>query len=311
MIAEGASKRMTNDLCLLICLVCLFVCFLSCFAIICVEPSRTLLEMTVVEVSPLGAPPSGGGLVSSLKSTTQKATLQAPSSKQYLILSGEQKAELKFQVVQHTQSHPASESTLETFVELINTSFTGSYHDENFGSKPRYTSIDALVSDLSHGDGDGGAWLFMLWALTAHGDRAVAGAKITLSGQGMDGGPSLHTTYNASYTPASASSTLSSLPTFWLGALGTISPGTGPILISHIKSFLVAQPMSKDGYVMRAYTVAEWGVNKGYVVPQESPLVSFFQRQAFNVIEWSWKPPGTWASFHGGCLAAIEYVHRP
>ncbi len=130
--------------------------------------------------------------------------------------------------------------------------------------------------------------------------------KVTFSGEGMDGGPGIHTTHNDEYT-----STSGDLQTYWLGALGSISPGTGSILISHIKSFLASQPASALGYVLKAYTVAEWGVNATFSVPTNSPLVTWFDRQGFKVLDYSWKPPGTWASFYGGCLAGIEYVYRP
>lgn len=118
----------------------------------------------------------------------------------------------------------------------------------------------------------------------------------------MDCGPSLHTSPNPLYQPP---------PTyppsiFYLGALGTITPTTGPLLLSHIKSYLSSLT---PNYVLKAYTVAEWGINPTFTIPRESPLVRFFEKQGFNVVDYAWKPKGTWGSFFGGCLCSIEYVH--
>lgn len=159
-----------------------------------------------------------------------------------------------------------------------------------------------FLDDLNHGEE--GGWVYIL--STAEG-RAVAGAKITLSGEGMDGGPGIHTVPNPEYEPT----TSEDLPTFWLGALGSIAPGTGSILINHIKQHLAITVCSGQAFKIRAYTVAEWGVNEGFRIPQNAPLPTWFKKQGFQVLDYSWKPPGTWDSFYGGCLSAIEYVHRP
>ena len=137
---------------------------------------------------------------------------------------------------------------------------------------------------------------------------AVAGAKITLSGVGMDGGQGIHTIPDPSYTPEPEDQ---DLPTYWLGALGSIAPGTGSMLISHIKEFLKNQTENKS-FKIGAYTVARWGVKEGqYEIPQNSPLVNWFQGQGFRVQDYSWKAAGTWDSYFGGVLAGIEYVYRP
>lgn len=259
---------------------------------------KTLARMTVLD-APAVAPSPTLNLPSKTANTNTSAT---ESSKKYFPLSPEQLSSLQLQIYRHTTSSPISNSVLETFIDLINASFTGPYHDHNFGKKQRYGTTQLLLDDLNHSE-DGG-WVFMLF--TQEG-KAVAGAKITLSGEGMDGGPGIHTTPNPDYT-------LSPLPqegvdVYWLGALGSITPGSGSILISRIKQFLSTSLSPGRAFQIRAYTVAEWGVSEGFQIQRNSPLVRWFQAQGFKVIDYSWKPPGTWDSFYGGCLASIEYTH--
>ena len=231
-----------------------------------------------------------------------KSAPTASQTKSFLSLSPDQLASLSLQVYRHTPSAPISNEVLKTFVDLCNASFTGDYHVKNFGGKLRYPTPQLFLDDLNHGPE--GGWVFMLF--TTDG-KAVAGAKITLSGEGMDGGPGIHTVKNPDYTPTAPDD----LPTFWLGALGSIAPGAGSILIAHIKTFLATHVVVDQPFKIRAYTVAEWGVNEGFKIPKHSPLPTWFQRQGFHILDYSWKPPGTWDSFYGGCLSAIEYVHSP
>ncbi|GAC71215.1 hypothetical protein PANT_2d00004 [Moesziomyces antarcticus T-34] len=247
--------------------------------------------------------PDGADLaVPSAASHATKAPTSAPVTlhKPCVLLTAEQRGALSLRILRHTRSSPLSDSDILAFQSLVNDSFRGPYHDENFGGKLRYPTTRELVDDLNHSDQ--GGWVFIL--STAEG-VPVAGAKVTFSGEGMDAGPGIHTLPNPSYIPDDAQDK----PVFWLGALGSVAPGTGSMIIAHIKKFLAES--FPHGYVLKAFTVAEWGVNPDFAIPQDSPLVTFFQRQAFTVIEYSWKAPGTWDSFYGGCLAAIEYVHTP
>lgn len=233
-----------------------------------------------------------------------------------LKLSADELGKLSLRAYRHTRTRRIPESVLTTFVELINASFSGEQHTHNFGDKPRYASTEELLRDL---DRDRGAWVLMLFtgdkaeaeietALGPGPERkevAVAGAKLTLSGEGMDGGEG-YTLVNPSYR---AREHAEQLPTFWLGALGSIAPGAGATLISHIKTFLSTLTSQKP-YRLRAYTVAQWGQSDPrYTIPPHSSLLSWFQSQHFEVLNYSWKPPGTWGSFYGACLCAIEYVH--
>ncbi|SJX62146.1 uncharacterized protein SRS1_12994 [Sporisorium reilianum f. sp. reilianum] len=230
----------------------------------------------------------------------------AVSSKTYVHLSPSELASLQLRVYRHTSREPAPESVLQTFVDLINASFTGPYHDENFGrDQPRYRGVETLREDLDQpcergGEGKGG-WVFML-VLPSEVEKAVAGAKVTLSGARMDGGASIHTLPNPRFTPPARYPS----SVYYLGALGTVTPGFGTLLLTHIKHFLSRHTPS---YVLGAYTIAEWGINAQFSIPQESPLVRFFAKQGFEVVEYAWKPKGTWGSFYGGCLCSIEYVH--
>ncbi|GAK63248.1 uncharacterized protein PAN0_002d1452 [Moesziomyces antarcticus] len=229
-------------------------------------------------------------------STSASVTLPKPC----ILLTAEQRGALSLRILRHTRSSPLPDADILAFQALVNDSFRGPYHDENFGGKLRYPTARELVDDLNHSDE--GGWVFML--STAEG-VPVAGAKVTFSGVGMDAGPGIHTLPNPTYIPDDAQGK----PVFWLGALGSVAPGTGSAIIAHIKKFLAES--YPHGYVLKAFTVAEWGVNPDFAIPQDSPLVTFFERQAFKVSEYSWKAPGTWDSFYGGCLAAIEYVHTP
>ncbi|EST08568.1 hypothetical protein PSEUBRA_001995 [Kalmanozyma brasiliensis GHG001] len=232
-------------------------------------------------------------------------SLKTPTSKSrqpldIVDLTPEQRSTLTLQVHRHTPSAPISENVLTTFTSVINAAFHDAEHVVNFGDKQRYPTNQLLLDDLNHGEE--GAWVFLL--VTAE-CTAVAGAKITLSGEGMDGGPGVHTRPNPDYSSPHGAD---QLKTFWLGALGSISPGVGRMLIDHIKAFL---SKLQDGapFRIRAYTVAQWGVDPDYSIPQNASLPSWFKRQGFEVIDYSWKPPGTWQSFYGACLCAIEYVH--
>lgn len=182
---------------------------------------------------------------------------------------------------------------------MINAAFSDEEHVVQFGDKLRYPTTQQLLDDLNHGDD--GAWVFLL--VTAEG-MAVAGAKITLSGEGMDGGSGVHTLLNPAYASPDGAE---GLKTFWLGALGSVSPGVGSILIDHIKKFF-SELQAGAPFRIRAYTVAEWGVDPQYAIPKNAPLVRWFKKQGFEVVDYSWKPPGTWQSFHGACLCAIEYI---
>lgn len=98
---------------------------------------------------------------------------------------------------------------------------------------------------------------------------------------------------------------------YYLGALGSISPGAGGILIKHIKEFL-EEECKGEGWKLKAYTVAEWGPHSPpYDPPKESKLLGWFVGQGFVVEKYSWKPKGTWGSFYGGILVSVEYVHLP
>ncbi len=120
------------------------------------------LDATVAP-SPSLLPPS--------RSTEPSATV-TKSSKKLVLLSPEAKASLSFKIWRHTTKEPVSQNVLKTFLELVNASFTGDYHEKNFGGKLRYGSTQLLLDDLNHGTE--GAWLFML--VTDDG-QAVAGAK--------------------------------------------------------------------------------------------------------------------------------------
>lgn len=188
---------------------------------------------------------------------------------------------------------------LETVVSVVNQAFSGPTHDENFGDKKRYGSIDLFLQDLEDG---GGGWVFML-----HDQEVpVACAKITLQGKGMDGGKGVHDLP----VVVDAARDEEGENVFWLGALGSISRGAGGILIQGIKDFL-SRHCPSSPWSIKAYTVAEWGVSPTFAVPAKSPLVDWFTSQGFNVTQYSWKPPGTWQSFYGACLASLEYVHTP
>ncbi|SPO26193.1 uncharacterized protein UTRI_02469 [Ustilago trichophora] len=102
---------------------------------------------------------------------------------------------------------------------------------------------------------------------------------LKIFGEGMDGGPGIHTVPNPEYE----TTTSEDLPTFWLGALGSIAPGTGSILINHIKQHLATTVCSGQPFKIRAYTVAEWGVNQGFRIPQNAPLPTWFNKQGFQV----------------------------
>lgn len=224
----------------------------------------------------------------------------AVSSKQLVVSSEAQLSALTPKIYRHTRTTPISEDVLKVFLDVINASFAGERHDKNFGSKPRYATTQLLLDDLNHGVE--GAWIFMLF--TPKG-QAVAGAKITFSGKGMDGGPGIYACPDPLYTPLPQ---IADLPIAWLGALGSILPGAGSVLISHIKSFLSTSVYPNAPFRIRAYTVAEWGVNESFTVPRDSPILAWFSKQGFSVLDYSWKPPGTWESFYGGCMATIEYV---
>lgn len=236
-------------------------------------------------------------------------TTTVVSTKKFVHLTPAELSTLQFRAYRHTSRAPVAESVLRTFVDLINASFAGPYHDENFGlDHPRYKSVQVLRDDLDpEADGSAeeegrGGWLFMLFLLSGAGAKAVVGAKVTFSGARMDGGPSIHTLPNPLFTPPAAYPAA----VYFLGALGTIAPGSGSLLIEHIKRFLATVSHS---YVLKAYTVAEWGVNPQFAIPQDSPLLRFFGKQGFKVVDYGWKPKGTWGSFFGGCLCSIEYVH--
>lgn len=231
-------------------------------------------------------------------------TLQPPSSKSRqalhsIPLTPSQRSTLTLQVHRHTPTNAVSDSVLTKFTAVINAAFSDEEHVVQFGDKQRYPTTQQLLNDLNHGEE--GGWVFLL--VTAEG-MAVAGAKITLSGEGMDGGPGVHTRLNSAYTSPPGSE---ELKTFWLGALGSISPGVGSMLIDHIKAFL-SKLQAGAPFRIRAYTVAEWGVDPQYTIPKNAPLVRWFKRQGFEVVDYSWKPPGTWQSFNGACLCAIEYI---
>ncbi|TKY86340.1 hypothetical protein EX895_004489 [Sporisorium graminicola] len=251
--------------------------------------------------------------------TLPPTTTLVATPKAYLHLTQAQLSTLQLRVYRHTRYAPAPESALQTFVDLINASFAGPYHDENFGlDHPRYKSLQTLRDDLDpeaegedggREEGKSGGWLFMLFLPSsatvdgeAAGGVAVAGAKVTFSGAGMDGGPSVHVLPNPLYTPPAVYPSL----VYYLGALGTITPRSGPLLLTHIKRYLSTL---SPNYVLKAYTVAEWGVNPHFSIPQDSPLVRFFEKQGFRVQDYAWKAKGTWGSFYGGCLCSIEYVH--
>ncbi|GAC95705.1 hypothetical protein PHSY_003281 [Pseudozyma hubeiensis SY62] len=212
-------------------------------------------------------------------------------------LSPSDLSQLSLQVYPHTSSPPIPTSTLETFVDLINAAFSGPIHSANFGSKSRYSSTAELVDDLNRGEG---GWMFLLVSATG---IAVAGAKVTLGGEGMDGGASEVVFPNPYYTPLPAQGKI-----YWLGALGSITTGTGSILLDGIKAFLAQQ---SPRFTLKAYTVTQWDQGPGGLIqpPEHNALVKWFERERFEVVDYAWKEKGTWGSFYGGWLCGIVYTH--
>lgn len=132
---------------------------------------------------------------------------------------------------------------------------------------------------------------------------AVAGAKVTLGGEGMDGGASKVVFPNPHYKPLQEQGKI-----YWLGALGSITPGTGSILLDGIKSFLAQQSLR---FTLKAYTVTQWNQGPGGLIqpPKHNALVKWFEREGFEVVDYAWKDKGTWGSFYGGWLCGIVYTH--
>lgn len=274
----------------------------------------TVLDTTIAAAATAPSPsvPETTTVTGTAPTTPSHFKPVASSTKQCIYLTKDQLSSLTFKVYRHTPGAPIQQEVLQKFMDLVNASFTGDYHAKNFGGKLRYPTLDELVDDLNH-DVRGG-WVFML--CTPEG-VAVSGAKITFSGDGMDGGPGIHTVPNPNYVPSDIQphhgdddDDNGEIPTFWLGALGSIAPGSGSILISRIKTFLSESVGSPhQPFIIRAYTISEWGVNPGYTIPKDPPLPTWFKKLGFQVLDYSWKAPGTWGSFYGGCLSAIEYVH--
>ncbi|KAI3482313.1 hypothetical protein L1887_55074 [Cichorium endivia] len=106
-----------------------------------------------------------------------------------------------------------------------------------------------LVDDLNHSD-QGRLGVHPLHRRRSSSSRSKG---LTFSGEGMDAGPGIHTLPNPSYIPDDAQDK----PVFWLGALGSVAPGTG--VDDHRAYQEVLGESYPHGYVLKAFTVAEWG----------------------------------------------------
>lgn len=217
-------------------------------------------------------------------------------------------------------THYVSDATLTAFLQICNKAFSGRQHEYNFGrDKLRYASIGAFRQDLENGQS---GWVFLLHE--AEGPSSddgetmwtpVACAKVTRDAKGMDGGQGVH---EVSVISSDDESLPSPETVYWLGALGSARSGAGTALLTGIHRFLLTRTPSSnndnDGsaaYMLRAYSVHSWGIGEKWALPESSPLLEWFVRQGYVIHAYSWKPPGTWGSYYGACLADLRYIHQP